>query len=112
MPDNDEKEPKEPLARTVLRRMGGMSNRQADRYLEQCTPEEVAALESCEDGKQFAAVTDAIADRIRIVPAWTEAEESAYRDAANGVAAGEDEPDDVEDAVEDESNEVDEPAEE
>ena len=90
MPDNEEKEP---LARTVLRRMGGMTNRQADKYLEQCMPEEVASLESCEDGKQFAAVTNAIADRVNLVPAWTEAEEVAYHDAANGVAADEDEVD-------------------
>lgn len=78
-------------AHDVLRRMGGMSDRQADRYLEQCTPEEVASLDSCEDGKQFAAVTNAIADRVNLVPAWTEAEEVAYNDAANGVAAEEDE---------------------
>lgn len=94
MPDNEENEP---LARTVLRRMGGMSNRQADQYLEQCTPEEVAALELCEDGKQFAVVTDAIADRINPPP-----------------QPKEDAPDDVEDAVEDEdeADEGDEPGEE
>lgn len=50
-------------ALNVLGQMGGMAVNQAKRYLEKCTPNEVAALEACEDGKQFAAVIDAIADR-------------------------------------------------
>ena len=87
----------ETKAHDVLRRMGGMSDRQADRYLEQCTPEEVAALESCEDGKQFSAIINYIADRLNPPP------------QPEG-----DELDEVEDAVddEDEVDEDDEPAEE
>ena len=81
----------ETKAHDVLRRMGGMSDRQADRYLEQCTPEEVAALESCEDGKQFSAITNHIADRLN-PPPQPEGDEL--------------------DQVEDEADEDDEPAEE
>lgn len=50
-------------ALNVLGQMGGMSVNQAKRYLEKCTPDEVADLESCEDGKEFSEFVNIIADR-------------------------------------------------
>jgi hypothetical protein len=60
MPDNEQQSP----AVDVLRRMGGMADHQAERYLEKCTPDEVALLEACENGKDYRAVVDGIADRL------------------------------------------------
>lgn len=93
-------EEKEPRVLTVLRCMGGLAPNQAARYAERCTPDEIAELEGCENGKQFSAVTDAIANRVTLVPAWTKAEESAYHDGANSVAAGEDKSDEGDEPTE------------
>jgi hypothetical protein len=60
MPDNEQQSP----AVDVLRRMGGMADHQAERYLAKCTPDEVDALEACENGKHYRVVIDAISDRI------------------------------------------------
>ncbi len=57
-------EEKEPRVLTVLRCMGGMAPNQASRYAERCTPDEIALLEGCENGKDYRAVVDEIADRL------------------------------------------------